>query len=235
MPETLTLVRAGKSQSGNGWEVADASRTFWLPEKNKEGGSNEPVFQEILTLIDKPADYATYQTKTGSWMIFGKAEPKKFGGGGGAWRNTKEGALFEQSMMNRRTALMTAKDLANKDTYLETVLLWSNTFYVWLQDVGGSSLPPIVGAGVAQRAEQAADALHVEGSSPSPGPTSSPESAVDRVEMESILEDLLRRLGTTCKERYKVEVQQIPVGRLAGRIEELQAEIGGSTTMGGGS
>lgn len=72
---------------------------------------------------------------------------KGFSGGGTAYRNTKEGQAFEQQQMNRRTAIMCAKDLLASVPWddrqkmadmadalgADVLLLQAQDIYDWLQ------------------------------------------------------------------------------------------------------
>lgn len=136
---TITLVSENTVQKG--WEFIDnQGKKWWVaPEQKDSKESNAPVAEFIRTNLNKPAEYATWEKPDGTVrMIFGKAEEGK-SGAKAAWRNTKEGALAEQSNMNRRTALMQAVELIQLLPSFEAWTEWADDFYRWLQ-------APFVGA-----------------------------------------------------------------------------------------
>lgn len=133
----LTLTPTAITRKDSGWWTVIADGKEWgiPPEDRDTKVSNEAIAKEIEASIGKPIDLDAWEKPDGSTrMIFGKAKDKKGGGGATAYRNTADGQRLEQANMNRRTALMTAKEVGERwDVTGTAVLDLANLFWDWLQ------------------------------------------------------------------------------------------------------
>jgi hypothetical protein len=136
---TLTLV--SEKPSTNGWSFVDADgKDYWVPPTQRDTNvSNEPVAADLRANLGKPLELATWEKEGGTLrIIFGRAQARKGGGGVTAWRNTREGQVFEQHAMNRRTALMQAVTLYSSQEKTDgqvspAVIGIADRLFAWLE------------------------------------------------------------------------------------------------------
>lgn len=125
----------------------------WLnPNKHKsqwfitlDDGTEAVCFSEQATELEigkaLPPGWIINPPKEEGWKPMLQAPKKPGGGGAPAWRNTEEGARFEQEQMNRRTALMQATPAVVLPDDLPNVLTCADAFFEWLQNVSAPRRP----------------------------------------------------------------------------------------------